>query len=212
MQHFSPSCCVVQFGEKCCIDDPILEDIILSDEALNWNGQKRCCMHNEGKRTLDDLDLDALINPDLAKISDKIFNMGSKAKAYCEGLQRNTQEAFQTCRNLQGAIMGEEFIPPTLPQEKTQTQIVEPSKGLETTEHTTTELPPDTPTKILQGQKEIKFTLEAILPSLERNFDIMNALSKGINDLESSLNHKVASLKVDLLEKIDTLREELLKK
>ena len=91
-------------------------------------------------------------------------------------------------------------------------EIVKPSKGLEPTEHTTTELPPDTPTKILQGQKEIKFTLEAILPSLERNFDIMNALSKGINDLESSLNHKVASLKVDLLEKIDTLREELLKK
>ena len=91
-------------------------------------------------------------------------------------------------------------------------QIVEPSKGLEPTEHTTTELPPDTPTKILQGQNEIKFTLESMLPSLERNFDIMNALAKGINDLESSLNHKVASLKVDLLEKIDTLREELLKK
>ena len=69
-----------QLGEKCCIDDPILEDITLSDEALNWNGQKRCCMHNEGKRTLDDLDLDALIDPDLAKISDKIFDMGSKAK------------------------------------------------------------------------------------------------------------------------------------
>ena len=91
-------------------------------------------------------------------------------------------------------------------------EIVKPSKGLEPTEHTTTELPPDTPTKILQGQKEIKFTLEGVIPSLERNFDIMNALSKGINDLELSLNHKVASLKVDLLEKINTLRDELLKK
>ena len=53
----------------------------------------------------------------------------------------------------------------------------------------------DTPTKILQGQKEINFKLDQVLPSLERNFDIMNALSKKINDLDSSLNHTVTSMK-----------------
>jgi len=115
------NCTTQHLGEKCCIDDPILKEITLSDEALNWKGQKRCCMHKEGKRTLDDLDLDALIMVDESTISAKIYEMPNK-KAYCEGLQKNTQEAFQTCKNLQGAEMGEEFIPPTLPQEKTPTQ------------------------------------------------------------------------------------------
>merc|ERR1711962_1748886 len=122
------NCTTQQLGEKCCTDDPILKDITLSDEALNWKGQKRCCMHKEGKRTLDDLDLDALIMVDESAISAKIYEMPNK-KAYCEGLQKNTQEAFQTCKNLQGAKMGEEFIPQTLPQEKTPTQEKQTTKS-----------------------------------------------------------------------------------
>ena len=50
-------------------------------------------------------------------------------QAYCEGLQKNTQEAFQTCKNLQGATMGEESLPPTLPQEKTPTKEKQTTKS-----------------------------------------------------------------------------------
>ena len=52
----------------------------------------------------------------------------------------------------------------------------------------------DTPTKVSQGQKEINYKLDQVLPALER------------------LNHEFSSLKVDLLKEIKSLKEELLKK
>ena len=70
----------------------------------------------------------------------------------------------------------------------------------------------DTPAKILQGQKEIINKLDQVLAAVDRNFDIINALSNKIGDVDSSLDHKFTSLKVDLLKEINLIREGLLKK
>ena len=70
----------------------------------------------------------------------------------------------------------------------------------------------DTPAKILQGQKEIINKLDQVLAAVDRNFDIINALSNKIGDVDSSLDHKFTSLKVDLLKEINLIREELVKK
>ena len=62
-------------GHKCCNDNSILKNITLSDEIENWHGKKRCCMHSDGIRQLDDLDLDFQEKQDISAI---VFEMPDK--------------------------------------------------------------------------------------------------------------------------------------
>ena len=62
-------------GHKCCADNAILKTITLNIEIDNWHGKKRCCMHSNGERQLDDLDFDFQESQDISAI---IFEMPDK--------------------------------------------------------------------------------------------------------------------------------------
>jgi len=92
-----------QQGTNCCTDDPILKDVVLTDGIENWNGQKRCCMHENGKRLLNDLPEQELDFDAETEISDRIFKMDNK-KEYCDKLSEPMQQKFQTCKDLKTAV------------------------------------------------------------------------------------------------------------
>ena len=58
-------------GHTCCEDNPLLADIMLTNETLNWEGDKRCCMSATGVRQLEEIE--GLTSDDYSAISEKVL-------------------------------------------------------------------------------------------------------------------------------------------
>ena len=63
-------------GHKCCSDNPLLKDVLLSDETLNWEGDKRCCFSATGERQLDEIE--NLTQEDYGLIDGKVSELPNK--------------------------------------------------------------------------------------------------------------------------------------
>jgi len=81
-------------GHDCCSDNPLLVNVTLSDELLNWEGDRRCCMSGTGIRQLDEIP--NLTDEDIVAINDKISGLPDK-REFCKDLITPLQESFQTC-------------------------------------------------------------------------------------------------------------------
>jgi len=81
-------------GHKCCSDNPLLENVTLSDETQNWEGDKRCCMSATGIRQLDEIE--QLTDEDTDAIDEKISGLPDR-RDFCKALIKPLQEGFQTC-------------------------------------------------------------------------------------------------------------------
>jgi len=81
-------------GHKCCSDNPLLKDVLLSDETLNWEGDKRCCFSATGERQLDEIE--NLTQEDYGLIDGKVSELPNK-REFCKDLLKPLQDSFQTC-------------------------------------------------------------------------------------------------------------------
>jgi len=81
-------------GHVCCDDNPLLINLTLTDELLNWEGDRRCCMNSEGIRKVEQIE--DLTDADLNLISARIFEFDDK-RDFCKGLLPALAEDLQTC-------------------------------------------------------------------------------------------------------------------
>lgn len=81
-------------GHVCCEDNLLLINLTLTDELLNWEGDRRCCMSSEGIRQVEQIE--GLTDADYNSISSRIFEFDDK-RDFCKGLLPALAEDLQTC-------------------------------------------------------------------------------------------------------------------
>jgi len=85
-------------GHTCCEDHELLLNVTLSIDTLNWNGDKRCCMSNDGIRQLHQIEnFDNLTDADIDQIDENIYRHHDK-RNLCKTLTNHlAEDVFQTC-------------------------------------------------------------------------------------------------------------------
>jgi len=71
-----------------------LADIMLTNETLNWEGDKRCCMSATGVRQLEEIE--GLTSDDYSAISEKVLQKDN-TREFCKGLLPALANDLQSC-------------------------------------------------------------------------------------------------------------------
>lgn len=88
-------------GHKCCLDNPLLVNVTLSDKIQNWEGAKRCCMSGTSTRQINDL-IPKLKGDDVVKIDEELAKQPNK-RDLCNEYKEipALKDKFETCKEVQ---------------------------------------------------------------------------------------------------------------